>query len=279
MSNITVVSGWNEKGYDQYGKRFIAEFHEYWPKEIDIKIIGEQPELLPRGEFIALEDCDTIRNFLIRHKDNKQVSGAEIVIGWNERERREKYSYRYDAYKFCRMAMIPYTALQYIEENTEYLIWLDGDVFTDTRIPEGFLESLLMKDTYVAYLGRKTHSDTGFVLFKLPEAVPLIKLWHDTYANDLFFALQQWHSAYTFDACREIIGLMETNITPQGRKHVFVQSPLNKYLDHMKGAGKYRKESTERISERKRLVAVAKEERKRNKKREMLLLTTMEQGE
>jgi hypothetical protein len=61
------------------------------------------------------------------------------------------------------------------------------------------------------------------------------------------FALPEWHSAFVFDWVRGIAQLDEANLTPEGRGHVWLQSPLARYTDHMKGARKALGYSPERM--------------------------------
>ncbi len=36
--SITVISTFSDEGWQQYGKRFVETYVQYWPKEIQLKI-------------------------------------------------------------------------------------------------------------------------------------------------------------------------------------------------------------------------------------------------
>ena len=248
---VTVVTGWSPQGYEDYGRRFLETFHRYWPKEIDLLVYGEETVSLPRGRFISLSSVATIDSFLLRHKDNAAVHGTEPNAAWKPKDRIRGYNFRFDAYKFCKMAMIPYHAVLLMKDKSTHLVWMDADVVTLKTIPKGFVQSLLPRNKSVTFLGRRNyHSETGFVVFRIPEAIKLVCAWHDTYAYDKFLKLPEWHSAYIFDYCLAKSTVESLNLTPAGQGHVFVQSPLNEYMDHLKGPRKQLRESPDRAMAR-----------------------------
>lgn len=250
---VTVVTGWSPQGYEEYGKRFLNGFYSHWPESVNLLVYGEERVRLERGKFIELNQVGSINAFLSRHADNEYVHGTSAVNGWKNKDYVRGYSFRFDAYKFFRMAMIPWQAYQITELDTTHLIWIDADVATSKDIPEGFIESLLPDSCNVAYLGRQGyHSETGFVLFRVPQAELLIKAWHDVYHTDRFLNLREWHSAFVFDRCLDTIpGVAAHNLTPNNKiQHVFVESPLNPYMDHLKGPRKGLAESPERSAAR-----------------------------
>ncbi|MDE2470228.1 MAG: hypothetical protein KGL35_16130, partial [Bradyrhizobium sp.] len=89
-------------------------------------------------------------------------------------------------------------------------------------------------------LGREaTHSECGFLAFRLPEALPLVLTWESLYATDDFLALAEWHDSFVFDYARGLHpNLPYRNLTPGGRRHVWCDSPLAAVMDHRKGARK-----------------------------------------
>jgi len=233
---VTVCTGFSQSGYRLYGERFLESFDRHWPRSVDLKVYTEERTEVPRGECRSLFDIPGCAAFLDRHRGNVAANGREPRPGWSAKDRRAGYCYRFDAWKFCRMAMIPRDAARDLGDGI--LVWLDADVMTYRDVPEGFVEGLI-GDADVAYLGRvPKHSETGFIAFRLPEARRLIDAYADLYASDTVFDLLEWHSAYAFDQARGATGITGRDLTPSGRGHVWFQSPLGQYMDHLKGARK-----------------------------------------
>lgn len=64
------------------------------------------------------------------------------------------------------------------------------------------------------------------------------------YCDDQLFKLDEWHDAYVFGKCIERIKYVNKHeffdLTPEGKgyDHVFINSVLGNYIDHMKGPRK-----------------------------------------
>jgi hypothetical protein len=233
-SMLTVISGASPKGMREYGQAFLDSFAKHWPTSVRLLFYTEEPVAMPRGENRLIWDIPGCRDFIERHRENRAANGREPRIGWKDRDRQTGYSYRYDAWKFCRQGFIPLAAAQEIGDGL--LCWLDGDVVTHRDVPEGFIESLLPAGKDVAYLGRgEKHSEIGFQLYRLPHALPLLERFRSWYASDGVFGLREWHSAFVWDLARRESGLRAHDLTPGGSGHVWMQSPLRQYTDHKKG--------------------------------------------
>lgn len=61
-----------------------------------------------------------------------------------------------------------------------------------------------------------------------------------------FINEREWHDSYLFDIV--CTGAVVRNLTPGGKRHVWVDSPLNPYLDHLKGERKKLGYSPERMA-------------------------------
>jgi hypothetical protein len=231
---LTVISGASPKGMAEYGRTFLDTFAKHWPADVRLLFYTEEPMAMPRGENRLIWDIPGCRDFIERHRDNRAANGREPVPGWKERDRKAGYSFRFDAWKFCRQGFIPYAAAQEVGEGL--LCWLDGDVVTHRDVPAGFVEGLLPRGASVAYLGRgQKHSEIGFQLYRLPDALPMLKHFRDIYSSDAVFELPEWHSAHVFDTARRESGITAHDLTPGGSGHVWHQSPLRHYTDHLKG--------------------------------------------
>lgn len=235
---ITVCTGFSPAGFDEYGKRFLARFHAFWPADVGLRYYTEEPVEAPRGTCASLWDCDGARDFIARHRDNPERRGTKPHAKWKPRYIGRPYNYRFDAVKFFRQCMIPANAAQGLADG-DILVWLDADVMTLARIPEPFVAQLLGGHELV-YLGRAgTHSEIGFWAVRLnPRTRAFLNEFAAIWRCDRVFELDEWHSAFVFDHCRRLAQLDERNLTPNGRGHVWIGSPLAPLMDHLKGRRK-----------------------------------------
>lgn len=234
---LTVITGWNPQGYLDYGQRFLNGFAKHWSKDVSLIVYGEEPVTIP-GEFRQLKEIPGCTEFIARWKASPRANGREPDDRWKPNAIEAGYNFKWDAVKFCRQGFIPYHAAQRLEAGL--LCWLDGDVMTHGKVDLATIEKLLPAGKDVAYLGRHPkHSEIGFQLYRVPEALPMLKLFSDYYRTDEVFKIKEWHSAYVFDRAMEESGIQAHNITPQGKGHVWMQSPLAAFSQHLKGNRKY----------------------------------------
>lgn len=235
---LTVCTGWSPKGYVEYGKKFAESFARLWPKNVRLIVYGEEPVALPRGEFYPLSSVPGAAEFRERWNGDALANGRVPNAKWKESCKRGGYNFRFDAWRFSPQGFIPLAAAKIC--TTEFLCWLDGDVVTRSWVPEGFVENLLPPGKDVAYLGRgDKHSEIGFQLYRLPQALPMLERFASFYADDSLFALKEWHSAFVFDTARTQTGIAGRDLTPNGFGAVFDRSPLARHLVHNKGLRKY----------------------------------------
>lgn len=236
---ITVCSGFAPLGYVGYGKKFIETFDRYWPAAVyDLRVYGEEPVEMPRGEYRDLWSCYGASEFYARHRDNPKRSGRAPVAGWRQKDHKEGYSWRFDALKFFKQCLIPYNVSCELVQNS-VLVWLDADVVTFDYVPEDFIDKLL-DGADLAYLGRGTyHSEIGFWAIRITKAGRgMLRELADLYVTDAILKLGEHHSAFAFDYARKRAqenGLRAKNLTPGGGGHCWIESPLSAYMDHLKG--------------------------------------------
>lgn len=253
MNNVTIATGFSPEGYNLYGKNCIDSLLKYWSRDIRILCYVEDyhQDIMfnekGRLKQIKINEIDSLNKFLEYAKDNPEANGMKPSKLWKEKEIKAGYSYRFDAYKFCKMAFYARDAANRCE--TEYLIWLDGDTVTFNDVPDHFIDNLMPKEKICAYLGRGSkHSECGFILFRLPEAIEICNKYAEYYENLGVFSLKEWHSSFVFDTVISSVDQkLLHNMTPSGRGHVWFQSPLCRYIDHLKGNRKHIGYSKERF--------------------------------
>lgn len=222
-------------------------------------------------KYVDLAAIDGCVEFLAQY-DNPIARGRERLPQhhWKERAVAAGYNWRFDAWKFCRQGFIPWHAAHHCE--TDFLCWLDGDVVTHAHLhSEALITDLLPAGKSIAYLGREPkHPDIAFQLYDLrpgtaefthkdfvddkavldwlPPVWKVLAHFARLYRSGDVFELKEWHSAYVWQEAVRIAGAQQVlhNLTPGGSGHVWHQSPLRQWGDHLKGDRKSRGRSQER---------------------------------
>jgi len=99
-------------------------------------------------------------------------------------------------------------------------------------------------DCLVAFLARPNHSECGLVGYNLrhPAAKSFLERFRRLYVDDLLFREAEYHDAYLFDRLRREFECrghrshdMARGVGSAAGRHVFVNSALGRYMDHLKG--------------------------------------------
>lgn len=154
-------------------------------------------------------------------------------------------NYVWDARRFAVKVFVWHDAA--VRLGHGLLVWLDGDTVTTADVPAS-LPLALVGESSVAYLGRgEMHPETGIVVFRLPEALPLLRWCREFYATGAFHALQDgWTDCHVLRAGLEATGLYARDLTShlhdEWRSSVdaVALSPWGRYVQHLKGPARKR---------------------------------------
>jgi hypothetical protein len=214
----------NRKYYNRVGQRMI----ESYQKNFDIPLIvyweGDDP---PSGvQCIDLLKETNLSEFKSRHKNNPRIDDFHL-----------------GATKFAPKS---YSVIHRLKNsNTDYTIWLDADVFVHSKIDKHFYEQVIDSSKMATVLGREdNYLESGFVVYNHhhQQIKEFTDKYEACYENDKIFEIPQWHDAFVIDWIMRSMKAELHNLTPHGRRydHVFVDSILGDYMDHMKGPRKDR---------------------------------------
>ena len=209
---MRVVTCMSTAGYEEYGRRFMETAH-HWPYPVTVYSEDDLPVAHKR-----LDDPAYLRF----------TQDADAT-----------HDYRFQARRFSHKVFAVLDAAR----AGGRMIWIDADTVAFKDIPKEFLACLLPPGKHIAYLGReKMHSECGFVLYDCDKLGEFFAKWRDLYVTGDIFDLPEWHDSYVFDHLREKLKIPSENISGPGKRahHPFINSPLGKYLDHMKGNRKER---------------------------------------
>ena len=240
MRTLSVFTSWHPAGYKKYGQQFIEGYNNYWPQNVPLTIYAEDHEPITNNPNITVLDQATtlpdLKAWQLRHKDNKHAHG------WNHDM--SKKSFLWDASRFANKTF----ALWHFAKTcgTDIFMWCDGDVRTHTPMPIEFLNEIAPNENQLAtYLGRKTWPECGWMMFNRnhPKFQELMEQWRWIYESDDIFKHKESHDSFIFGELVEDFKSMGVDMRdlggPEQSGHVFINSVLGKYMDHLKG---FRKE-------------------------------------
>lgn len=256
---IKVITSYKPGTWETYAKRGITSMVKHLPEDVDIFVYCEEPEPNFIDKRIMYIDLNTSEPALFEFKNkykNDPVANGELIEIPNGVRRspklegldKNKISFLWDAVKFSNKVFCIVNAVRN-SSNYDYIIWLDADTYTHTPMPINFLQDLLPQDTMLTYLGRERgnqaiYPECGFVGYNLnhPEIQNFINEWEQLYKTGDIFNLLEWHDSAVFwhlskkykTEKRITVNDIGYNAGVSGH-HVFVNSKLGMYIDHLKG--------------------------------------------
>ena len=257
------MTTFNLQGYEQYGRRMIESFDRYWPSDVTLFCYAEgfTPDVSSSRIVVVdlLSACPELVAFKERHRDNERAHGKErrgTQFRLHAKRRpgskwpvpklklvrmEHGIGYRWNAVQFSHKSFAIFDAS--VRCKADILCWLDGDIVVFDPIPPAFVQEVVPADHLLGYLKRPTFSECGFLAYNLrhPAIGKFFDEFKELYTTDRLFREREYHDSWLFDIVRrrfERKGCKTFDIARgQGAHagHVFINSPLGRYMDHMKG--------------------------------------------
>lgn len=227
MSRDVLVTSFSAEGADLYGRRCVDSWR-HWPATVARVAYVDDPMAL------------SVDTRATSHIVGWSVTRASLPES-NPLAAVKPTNYIWNARRFAVKPFVWYDAAVRISRG--HLIWLDGDTMTHSDVPEGFAAQVL-DGADVAYLGRGTmHPETGAVVFRLPEALPLIRWCRHAYVMGGYARLDGWTDCHVFRAGIERLQVAARDLSgPSGparwtsKQDAFALSPWVPYVRHLKGS-------------------------------------------
>lgn len=234
---VRVCTGWHPEGSKIYGRRFLASFDHFWPKDVELRVYTEEPEDCPREANRSLWDCEGARDCQV-HFGPAKFHGRVPDARWKASAIREGYNFRFDAAKFWKQCLIPEAASLDMDDG-DILVWLDGDVESIGFVPAN-VPSKWLKVQDLCYFGRGAkHPEIGFWAVALsPETRHFLFCIANTFRTGAVLEWKEWHSAFIWEGCRKDLGIASNDLTPGGHGHVWPMTEMSVYTRHDKGKRK-----------------------------------------
>ncbi|MFO1128692.1 MAG: hypothetical protein U1E66_09730 [Rhodospirillales bacterium] len=258
--SFAAVTTCHGEGWRLYGRDMVESFLRHWPRTVSLYLYAEgfEPDLSdPRLISLdLLRECPELVAFKEHHRNNPTAHGLQARPHWEVKVRIRNplfrvrnvedwgVGYRWDAVRFSHKPFAIFDAAR--RADTDVLFWIDADIRVFADVPLGFLEEVMPPDCFISYLRRPRFSECGFVGYNLrhPATRVFLTEFERLYTSHALFKEREYHDSFLFDVIRRRVerrGSVSYDIG-QGigneGGHVFVNSPLGRFMDHMKGERK-----------------------------------------
>jgi len=260
MASLAVITTFPPNRWNAYAKRMLESHVKYWPDDVKIHAYHEGPQPTLQHDKIIYVDIEAVNPELVAFKNkhrNDPVANGEIqeIPGGVRRDPRAggndrgKGSFLWDAVRFSHKTFAVAHAIKNID--TDYVLWLDADTYTFQPIAKEFVIGLLPSNKLVNYLGRgNTYPECGWVCYnrRHPAIENFISEWTKLYTTDTIFKELEWHDSYLFWQILQRVAPDQGVDIGKGAgakgHHIFINSVLGDYIDHMKGKRKIKGKSS-----------------------------------
>jgi hypothetical protein len=249
MSTYTVVTTFNNNGYQLYGQRMIQSFIQNWPSSVNLYVYAEGctvKESAPNVRVFNLEqESPKLVTFKQRWREVPKANGDVSADPVRSKRKDAGKGFKWDAIRFAHKVYAIFAAAQATQD--DFLIWMDADNYCHSPISQERIEQLIPVTKDLCYLGRKgKFSECGLYAMNLrsPNIQKFLKAFEYMYedAENGIFTLAEWHDSYVFDAVRssypELHELNWSEGLVVGEGHPLINSEWGAYLDHLKGGRK-----------------------------------------
>jgi hypothetical protein len=263
MRSVAAVTTFNRQGYEQYGRRMMESFDRYWPKDVSLYCYAEgfTPDVCSQRIVVVdlISACPELVAFKERHRNNPRAHGnerrgAQFRLHAKRRtgskwpvpklkliRMEQGVGYRWNAVRFSHKSFAIFDAS--VRCKPDILCWLDGDIVVFDAVPPSFLQEVVPPDHLLGYLKRPTFSECGFLAYNLrhPAIHEFFDEFKELYTKDQLFREREYHDSWLFDIVRRRFERKNCKTFDIARGkgahagHVFINSPLGRYMDHMKG--------------------------------------------
>ena len=247
---FSVVTTFNQSGYEKYGSRMIDTFLANWPIDIELHVYAENCQISQSADNLRVIDfvraVPELTEFKQRWINDPRATGR-LAMGPPDRKGKQPgIGFKWDAVRFCHKVY----AVCDVADNweTDIVMWMDADTVCHSPIPRDFIEQQVPNDVGIAYLGREgKYSECGLYALNMRYQATrdFVRQFRHAYndAEQGIFTMREWHDSYVFDRIREQVQQQSPAwhqldwaaglITGEG--HPLINSEWGAYLDHLKG--------------------------------------------
>lgn len=163
MTKIVTITSFNEKYYKHIGKYCVASWLEYFPKDYQL--------------VCYVEECNIEHNNRIT-----QIPFTELGESYFDFQK-SKYKDRVKVFSKKGYSII------HAMENTDadFIIWIDADVITHSKVTEEFLKSICLPDVLATFMGvhhpRDKNDPDSELMFSCESSVFVLNKNHQSFES------------------------------------------------------------------------------------------------
>lgn len=242
---LSVVTTFNQAGYDKYAQKMIQTFLATWPAEVTLYAYAEDCNVAECAQNLIVVDLHQASPALVAFKDKwRNVPKANgDISNDNTRSARSdsKKSFKWDAVRFSHKVYAIFDCAKKCD--SDVLLWMDADTICHSPISMEQLTKLIPVDKELCFLGREgKYTECGLYAMNLRSTMitRFLESFQRMYdhAEQGIFTLVEWHDSFIFDEVRRNFPLIELNWSKgiiRGEGHPLINSDWGAYLDHLKG--------------------------------------------
>jgi hypothetical protein len=247
----TVVTTFNARGYETYGRRMINTFLSNWPSNVMLIVYAEGCIVTETAPNLIVRDLDQVPDlteFKNKWRNVPKANGDVSQDPIRSKRRDAGKGFKWDAVRFAHKVYSIFDCAR--NTNGDWLLWMDADMVCHSPITVERLDQLCTAD--LCFLGRQgKFSECGLYAMNLRSASTIAFLqefqrFYDD-AERGIFTLDEWHDSFVFDAVRQHTSCQERDWSSHlitGEGHPLINSEWGAYLDHLKGDRKHLGRST-----------------------------------
>jgi len=245
----TVVTTFNKKGYDLYGKRMIDSFLKNWPAEVTLYVYAEGFNVAESAPNLVVHNLNEASPKLVafkeRWKNDPRATGDNDTDPSRADRKDGKKAFKWDAIRFAHKVYAIFACAEEVKEGI--LIWMDGDNYCHSPISIDTIQRLIPEQFDLSYLGRgKKYTECGLYSMNLDHnnTRKFLSNFEQMYedAEHGIFTLKEWHDSYVFDIVKnrmtELYNQNWSEALEGGEGHPLINTEWGAYLDHLKGKRK-----------------------------------------
>lgn len=243
----TIVTTFNDKGYNTYGQRMIDTFVQNWPSQVQLIVYAEDLKIASPAPNVQIKNLHKSSPEIVAFKtlwanDPRGTGNVESLMAGKRKD--AKKAFKWDAIRFSHKVYSIFHAAKNC--NSEWLIWMDGDMVCHSPITMEKLSEFFPDDRDLCFAGRSNkYTECGLYGMHLtsPEIQNFLTEFQRMYddAENGIYLLKEWHDSYVFDDVRARTPLKELNWSNNiidGEGHPLINCEWGAYIDHLKGARK-----------------------------------------
>jgi hypothetical protein len=240
---FSVVTTFNNKGYQDYGQRMIETFLNTWPSDVSLLVYAENCHVTQHAPNLMVIDLEKASPDLCTFKQQWQhvpMANGDVSTDPVRSKRRDAgKGFKWDAVRFAHKVYAIFAAARYCK--SDWLIWMDADMVCHSEITTEYLNRMISNDYDLCFLGRTgKYTECGLYAINIGSSTgrQFLKKFQELYDQGDIFALDEWHDSFVFDHVRSLVPVRELNWSEgivHGEGHPLINTSWGGYLDHLKG--------------------------------------------